>query len=57
MTFSGQTSDPAGRVDVIDCVDDTAWLKHMLDGSLQNDVPGGRHYTTLWWRPSAVFGR
>ncbi|MDH6579402.1 hypothetical protein [Kitasatospora sp. MAP5-34] len=30
------------RVEVADCLDDTHWLKYKADGSLADDVPGGR---------------
>jgi hypothetical protein len=30
------------RVEVADCLDDTQWLKYKADGSLADDVPGGR---------------
>ncbi len=38
-------ADPADRperVTVVDCVDTTHWLNYKPDGSLQDDVPGGR---------------
>ncbi|MGF1425030.1 hypothetical protein [Kitasatospora sp. LaBMicrA B282] len=31
------------RVEVADCLDDSAWLKYKPDGQLADNVPGGRH--------------
>jgi hypothetical protein len=35
-------ADAPNRVEVADCLDDTHWLKYKADGSLADNVPGGR---------------
>ncbi|WP_232425294.1 hypothetical protein [Pseudofrankia inefficax] len=43
VTALGPEPDPS-RATIVDCADDTNWLDYRLDGQLQDDTPGGRHF-------------
>jgi len=34
------------KASIVDCFDDRHWLNYKVSGGLQNNVPGGLHYTT-----------
>ncbi|MBL7489721.1 hypothetical protein I6A60_29325 [Frankia sp. AgB1.9] len=38
-------ADNPTRITVIDCTDDSQWLRYTLDGKPKDDTPGGRHLT------------
>lgn len=53
---SATPADAPSEVDLKDCADDSSWLKYHSNGTLINDVPGGKHLvmavvsrsTTAW---------
>jgi hypothetical protein len=38
-------ADSPTRITILDCTDDSRWLRYTLDGKPNNDTPGGRHRT------------
>ncbi|WP_238435839.1 MULTISPECIES: hypothetical protein [unclassified Frankia] len=43
VTALGPEPDPS-RATIVDCADDTDWLDYRLDGQLEDETPGGRHF-------------